>query len=77
MKLSKKYKCLNHKQYKSQLCDNGDQMLNSMNTGTQCPTVSDLISGLIVKFITLAADGCGYSGTAEKLIVNHGHPLIL
>ena len=43
MKLSKKRNRLNYKQYKSQLCVKGSQMLNNMNVGTQCPTMSDLM----------------------------------
>ena len=29
------------------------------------------------KFITLATNDCGYSGTSEDLIVNYVHPLFL
>ena len=31
----------------------------------------------ISKFITLAINNCGYSGTSEDLIVNHVHPFFL
>ena len=31
----------------------------------------------ISNYITLAENDCGYSGTAEELIVNYVHPLFL
>ncbi len=31
----------------------------------------------LAKYITLAANDCGYSGTAEELIVTYVHPLFL
>ncbi len=40
-------------------------------------TVAELMDSPLVKYITLAANECGYSGTAEELIVNYLHPLIL
>ncbi len=31
----------------------------------------------LARYITLAANDCGYSGTAEELIVDYVHPLFL
>jgi hypothetical protein len=31
----------------------------------------------LAKYITLAANDCGYSGKAEELIVTYVHPLFL
>ncbi len=41
------------------------------------PTVAKLMDSPLVKYITLAANDCGYSGTVEELIVNYVHPLFL
>ncbi len=41
------------------------------------PTVAELMDSPLAKYITLAANDCGYSGTAEELIVNYVHPLFL
>ncbi len=41
------------------------------------PTVAELMDSPLVKYTTLAANECGYSGTAEKLIVNYVHFLFL
>ena len=41
------------------------------------PAVAELMDSPLAKYITLAANDCGYSGTAEELIVNYVHPLFL
>ncbi len=41
------------------------------------PTVADLMDSPLAQYITLAANDCGYSGTAEELIVSYVHPLFL
>ena len=41
------------------------------------PTVAKLMDSPLTQYITLAANDCGYSGTAEGLIVNYVHPLFL
>ena len=41
------------------------------------PTVTDLMDSPLAKYITLAANDCGYGGTAEELIVSYIHPLFL
>ena len=51
--------------------------LNSMHLADSIPTITELIDSPISKFITLAANGCGYEGTTQDLIVNHVHPLFL
>lgn len=43
----------------------------------QCPTVTELMASPLAKYITLAANDCGYGGTTEELIVNYVHPLFL
>ncbi len=40
-------------------------------------TVAELMDSPLAKYITLAANDCGCSGTAEELIVNYVHPLFL
>jgi hypothetical protein len=39
--------------------------------------VADLLASPLAKYITLAANDCGYSGKAEELIVAYIHPLFL
>ena len=41
------------------------------------PTVADLMDIPLAKYITLAANDCGYYDTAEELIVSYIHPLFL
>ena len=41
------------------------------------PTVAELLESPLAKYITLAANKCGYSGTAEEQIVNYVHRLFL
>ena len=41
------------------------------------PTVANFMESPLAQYITLAANDCGYSGTAEELIVNYVHPLFL
>jgi hypothetical protein len=40
-------------------------------------TVAKLMEISLAQYITLAANDCGYIGTAEELIVNYIHPLFL
>jgi len=39
------------------------------------PSISDLINSPLSKFITLAANDCGYNGTTEELIIQYVYPL--
>ena len=48
-----------------------------MSIKDSLPSISDLISSPLSKFITLAANDCGYNGTTEELIVQYVHPLFL
>ncbi len=41
------------------------------------PTVAKFLESPLAKYITLAANDCGYSGTAKELIVSYVHPLFL
>ena len=75
--MSKKKKRLNYKQYKRNLREHGNMGLHRMSLVEQCPTVAELMASLLAKYITLAADDCGYGGTTEELIVDYIHPLFL
>jgi hypothetical protein len=55
----------------------GDMALMSLRLDKTIPTVADLLASPLEKYITLAANGCGYSGTAKELIVSYVHPLFL
>jgi hypothetical protein len=46
-----------------------------MSIEDRVPSISNLINGPLSKYITLAANDCGYDGTAEELIVSYVHPL--
>ena len=41
------------------------------------PTVAEWMDSPLAKYITLAANDCGYGGTGEELIVSYVHPLFL
>jgi len=41
------------------------------------PTVAKLMDSPLARYITLAANDCGYGGTAVELIVSYVHPLFL
>ena len=41
------------------------------------PTMAELMDSPLAKYITLAANDCGYGGTTEELIVSYVHPLFL
>ncbi len=48
-----------------------------MSIQDSLPSISGLINSPLSKYITLAANDCGYDGTAEELIVSYVHPLFL
>jgi hypothetical protein len=75
--LSKKKKRLKFKQYRQNLKENGDLSLSMLLMTDGIPTVADLMDSPLAQYITLAANDCGYSGTAEELIVSYVHPLFL
>jgi hypothetical protein len=49
----------------------------SLTLDKTIPTVAALLASPLAKYITLAANDCGYSGKAEELIVTYVHPLLL
>ncbi len=51
--------------------------LMSLMLDKTIPTVADRLASPLAQYITLAANDCGYSGTAEELIVSYVHPLFL
>ena len=76
-KMSKKRIHFNYKQSTRSLYENGDMLLHNMTVGEYLPTVADLMASPLAKYITLAANNCGYDGTMEELIINYVHPLFL
>ena len=66
----------NYKKYKHLLQDTGDTALRNVTVEEKCPTVADILASSIAKYITLARNKCGYSGTAEDLKVNHVNPFL-
>ena len=75
--LLKKRKRLKFNQHCWNLEENGDLLLSMLSMTDGIPTVADLMDSLLAQNITLAANDCGYSGTAEELIVSYVHPWIL
>jgi hypothetical protein len=51
--------------------------LMSLMLDKTIPTAADLLASPSAKYNTLAANDCGYSGTAKELIVSYVHPLFL
>ena len=76
-KLSQKRERLHYKQYRSQLKDDSNKKVNSIHLDDSIPTIKELLDSQIYKFITLAANNCGYLGTSEDPIVNHVHQFFL
>ena len=76
-KMSKNSMRLNYKYNTRSLRENGDMSLQSIMFGQQCPTLADLTSIKLAKYITIDANNCVQGGTAEELIVNYIHPLFL
>ncbi len=52
--------------------------LMSLTLDKTIPTMADLLARPLAKYITLAANDCGYSGTAKEFILSYYiHPLFL
>ncbi len=70
-------KQIKFKQYRRRLKENGNLLLSMLSMTDGIPTMAELMDSPLAKYITLAANDCGYSGTAEELIVTYVHPLFL
>ena len=68
---------MNHKWHSRQLKYESNMTMNSMHLDETIQTIKEFLDSPLSKFITLAANDCGYSGSAEDLIVNYVHPLFL
>jgi hypothetical protein len=75
--MSKKKKALKYQQYWISLQSRGNWALQLMLIEDSLPSISDLINSPLSKYITLAANDCGYDGMAEELMVQYVHPLFL
>jgi len=64
-------------QYRCSIKRSGDMVLMSLTLDKTIPTVADLLASPLAKYITLAANDCGYSGKAEELFVTYVHPIFL
>ena len=51
--------------------------LQNVTVEDQCLTVSEVLVIPIAKYITIAANNCGYSVKVEELIDNYVHNFIL
>lgn len=51
--------------------------LQSQHLEQEIPSIEDLLDSPLSKFITFAANDCGYSGTTKDLVVNWIHPFFL
>jgi hypothetical protein len=76
-RLSKKRQRLNYKQFSASLKRSGDMTLMSLTIDNTLPAITDLLASPLAKYITLASNDCGYSGSATELIVSYVHPLFL
>ena len=76
-KLSQKRKRMKYRQYRRQLKDESYMTLYSMHLEEIIPTINEILDSPISNYISLAKNDCGYSGTAEELIVNYVHRLFL
>ncbi len=76
-KMSKEQQRLNYKQYRCSIKRSGDMALMSLTLDKTIPTVANLLASPLPKYITLAANDCGYSGKTEELIVTYVYPIFL
>ena len=76
-KMSKKRMRLNYKQYLASFRRSSDMALMTLTLDKTIPTIADLLASPLAQYITLAANDCGYGGTAQELIVSYVHPLFL
>ena len=74
-KMSKNLMRFNYKKYKQRLRDTSDVNLKKITVEEQLLNVADILVIPISKYITLAENKCGYSGTEEELIIGYVHPL--
>ena len=51
--------------------------LSTMDWDTSLPSVEDILASPLSRFITFAANSCGYKGSAQELMVNWVHPFFL
>ncbi len=51
--------------------------LSMLTMTDRIPTVAESMDSPLAKYITLAANDCGYGGTGEELIASYVHPLFL
>jgi hypothetical protein len=68
-----------HQKFKQRMRERreiGDAYLNSM-TLDDLSDIEKIMGSPLAKYITFAANDCGYSGSAKDLIVNWVHPLFL
>ena len=82
-------KRLKYKQRKRKLQEDGDMMLNAQNWGDMLlqskttsetqdlPSIDEFMKTPLSKFITFAANDCGYSGYTKELMVNWVHSFFL
>jgi hypothetical protein len=76
-KMYEKQQYLNYNHYRRSIRRSGNMALISLTLDKSIPTVADLMPSPLAKYITHAVNDCGYSGTAEELIVTYVHPLFL
>ena len=76
-KLYQKSKRLNYQQYSFQLKDESNMTVKLVHLDDSIPTIKEILDSPISKFITLAANYCGYSCISEDITLNHVHPLFL
>jgi hypothetical protein len=65
-KMSKKQQHLNYKQYRGSIKRSGDMVLMSLTLNKTILAVADLLASPLAKYITLAANDCGYSGKPKN-----------
>ena len=70
-------KQMKYHQRVKQRMEEANRLLSMMELKDDLPTVEELLASPLSRFITLAANSCGYAGTTQELIVNWVHPLFL
>ena len=77
------YKCavarkrMKYRQRLKKRMEESDRILNAIELRDDVPTVQELLDSPLSRFISFAANSCGYKGTTQELIINWVHPLFL
>lgn len=76
--LSKMQKTNKVKQILNMCQEESNKLLAAIDeSGKDDPSIAEIMSSLLTKFIDIAVKDSGYTGNSEELLLNYVHPLFL